>query len=197
VTFASWNDARDHLISYDPTKTESRLARIDTQTGEVTVIGAPVPFNTAGSDIDACGNMYVCGFQVNHLGYIWGNSYLWRIDKATGEFTQIGDTGHTNWMDLAFDSEGTLWGTFDNQLYTIDTEWRVTLITPIYNVPEAVHATKVMSIAFDERPLSARDDLLGSSDGSPVGDRHRTGWATFLGSSMTQLPTMAAHLPAR
>lgn len=182
-----------NLISFDPTKVESRLSRIDTKTGEVTIIGDPVPFNTAGSDIDACGNMYVCGFQVNHLGYIWGNSYLWRIDKATGEFTQIGDTGHTNWMDLAFDSHGTLWGTFDNELYTINTETGAsTLVTPISNVPEAgpPHYQEVMSIAFDDHDVLYGTGLTtfwDPPDGSPVMRINTaTGWATFIGYSMTQ-----------
>ncbi|MFB3909450.1 MAG: hypothetical protein ACE15D_13735 [Candidatus Eisenbacteria bacterium] len=182
-----------NLISFDPTKVESRLSRIDSKTGEVTIIGDPVPFNTAGSDIDACGNMYVCGFQVNHLGYIWGNSYLWKIDKATGVFTQIGDTGHTNWMDLAFDSHGTLWGTFDNELYTIDTETGAsTLVTPIYNVPEAgpPHHQEVMSIAFDDHDVLHGTGLTtfwDPPDGSPVMRIDtETGWATFIGYTMTK-----------
>jgi hypothetical protein len=182
-----------NLISFDPSLVQSQLARLDAVTQTVTFIGDPVPFNTAGSDIDACGNMYVCGFQVDALGYIWGNSNLWRVDKSTGEFHLIGDTGHTNWMDLAFDSEGTLWGTFDNQLYTIDTTTGAsTLVTDIYGVPDsgAPHWMEVMSIAFD-----ARDQLYGTGltvhydhpDGSPVMKIDtETGVATLLGYSHTQ-----------
>jgi hypothetical protein len=163
-----------NVAAFDPAGARSQLARIDSNTGEVTLIGAPVPFNTAGPDIDAQGNMYVCGFQVDALGYIWGNSNLYRIDKATGEFISVGDTGHTHWMDLAFDSQGTLWGTFGNELYTIDTQTGAsTFVTAIYGVPDAgdPRFMEVMSIAFD-----AHDVLYGTAmtvyyddpQGSPV-----------------------------
>jgi len=145
-----------NIAAFDPGQVRSQLARVDTRTGEVTPIGDMVPFNTSGPDIDANGNLYVCGFQVNALGYIWGNSSLWRVNKATGEFTEVGDTGHTNWMDLAFDSTGTLWGTFDNDLYTIDPATGAsTFVTEIHGVPDAgdPRRMEVMSIAFDKNDV--------------------------------------------
>jgi hypothetical protein len=163
-----------NVISFDATEVRSRLARVDSETGEVTVIGDPVPFNTSGPDIDANGVMYVCGFQVDALGYIFGNSSLWRVDKATGEFIEVGDTGHTNWMDLAFHPNGSLWGTFDNELYTIDPQTGAsTFVTHIDGVPNdnPVDRMEVMSIAFDKD-----GNLFGTAmtvyyqdpDGSPV-----------------------------
>jgi len=163
-----------NIVAFDPTLVRSQFARVDRATGEVTSIGTPVEFNTSGGDIDACGNFYVCGFQVDALGYIWGNDSLWRVDKETGAFIEVGPTGHTNWMDLAFDANGTLWGTFDNQLYVIDTDTGAsTLMCDIQDVPDAgdPHRMEIMSIAFDKH-----DVLYGTGltvywehpDGSPV-----------------------------
>jgi len=180
-------------VSFDPSRVESWFARVDSLTGEVTYIGNPVPFNTSGPDIDARGNMFVCGFQVDALGYIWGNSNLYRIDKTSGEFIVVGDTGHTNWMDLAFDSAGTLWGTFDNELYTIDPQTGTSnFITAISGVPNAgaPDHMEVMSIAFDKH-----DNLFGTAmttwyedpQGSPVMQIDvNTGEGTLVG--YTQLP---------
>jgi hypothetical protein len=194
-----------NLISFDPSLVQSQLARFDVASGTVELIGDPVPFNTAGSEIGPCGTMYVCGFQVNALGYIWGNSNLWRVDKRTGEFHLVGDTGHTNWMDLAFDSKGTLWGTFDNELYTIDTTTGAsTFVTHVSGVPDAgpPYFMEVMSIAFDER-----DQLFGTGltvlydhpDGSPVMSIDiETGVATLIGYSMTEIANHGGDtLPTR
>jgi hypothetical protein len=145
-----------NILAFDPAEVRSQFARIDSETGEVTTIGEPVDFNTSGGDIDDCGNFFVCGFQVNALGYVWGNDLLWRVDKVTGEFIEVGPTGFTNWMDLAFDHDGILWGTFDNELYTIDTETGAsTFITEIHDVPDAgdPYHMEVMSIAFDKHNI--------------------------------------------
>ena len=177
-----------NIIAFDPSLVRSQLARVDSETGEVTPIGEPVPFNTSGPDIDADGNMYVCGFQVDALGYLWGNSSLWRVDKTTGEFIEIGDTGHTNWMDLAFDSQGTLWGTFDNELYVIDTATGAsTFVTEIHGVPDAghPHLMEVMSIAFDRHDVlygTAMTVYYQDPNGSPILRMDTsTGDATVLG----------------
>jgi hypothetical protein len=178
-------------LAGSPSEVRSVFARIHPRTGKVEFIGDPVPFNTSGGDIDACGNFYVCGFQVEALGYIWGNDSLWRVDKK-GEFHEIGPTGHTNWMDLAFDSDGTLWGTFDNELYTIDTHTgSSTLMCEIAPVPDSgdPHHMEIMSIAFDEN-----DTLYGTGltvywldpNGSPVMEIDPvSGAATLIGYSMT------------
>jgi hypothetical protein len=177
-----------NVAAFDPGLVRSQLARVDAQTGAVTPIGDPVPFNTSGPDIDACGNMYVCGFQVDKLGYLWGNSSLWRVDKQTGAFIEVGNTGHTHWMDLAFDRSGTLWGTFDNALYTIDTATGASsFVTAVNGIPDAgaPRHMEIMSIAFD-----AGNVLYGTCmtteyydpNGSPVlRIDTATGNATLLG----------------
>ena len=163
-----------NIVAFNPSEVRSQLARVDAQTGEVTPIGGMVPFNTSGPDIDADGNLYVCGFQVDALGYIWGNSSLWRVDKETGEFSEVGDTGHTNWMDLAFDSQGTLWATFDNDLYTIDPATGASsFVTEIHGVPDAGDPSwmEVMSIAFDKHDTlyaTAMTVYYEDPNGSPI-----------------------------
>jgi hypothetical protein len=181
-----------NIVAFDPAEVRSQFASVDSKTGEVTPIGTPVEFNTSGGDIDACGNFFVCGFQVEALGYIWGNDSLWRVDKSTGEFIEVGPTGHTNWMDLAFDMNGVLWGTFDNELYTLDTETGAsTFITEIHDVPDAgdPRRMEIMSIAFD-----ADNVLYGTGltvywdhpDGSPVMEIDPyTGETAMLGYSFT------------
>ena len=106
-TLVNWFDGvQDHSMT--------RLAKVDRETCSLTYIGEPYPINMAGPEIDACGNVYATGFTVGppETGgvptYVWGDSYLYRIDKYTGEATRIGDTGHTEWMDLDFDSQGRL-----------------------------------------------------------------------------------------
>ncbi len=163
-----------NILAFEPAQVESQFARVDSSTGEVTLIGDPFPINTAGGDIDACGNYYVTGFEVPALGYIWGDSNLYVIDKQTGEPTLIGDTGKTNWMDLAFDSDGTLWATTENELHTLDTETGLaTFITEIHGVPHAEppDLMEIMSIAFDERGHlygTAMTVYYEDPDGSPV-----------------------------
>jgi hypothetical protein len=145
----------------EPDQVWSQFARVDTATGAVTLIGAPFPINTAGGDIDACGNYYATGFEVPALGYIWGDSNLYRIDKLTGVPILVGDTSKTNWMDLAFDSEGTLWATTENELWTLDTETgAATFVTEIHGVPneDPPDYMEVMSIAFD-----SKGDLYGTA----------------------------------
>ena len=119
----------------------SQLARIDLQTGAMEPIGPVHDINFAGPEFDAYGNLYATGFTVGPPEggpiYVWGDSYLYRIDKHTGEKTAIGDTGHTEWMDLDFDSQGRLWGTFGNDLYVIDTQTGAsTFVTHVDGVEE-------------------------------------------------------------
>ena len=174
----SWLDlGTDTLL---PAPGWSRLAKVDEGTGAVTYLGAPIPLHFAGPDMDACGNLYATGFTVGapetydptmgtfNPPYIFGDSYLHRIDKYTGADTTVGDTGKTHWMDLAFDSEGRLWATTENELWQLDTETgAATFITPIYGVPQydipGVDPAdwgwmEVMSIAFDEH-----DNLWGTA----------------------------------
>jgi hypothetical protein len=171
----------------------SQLARVDTETGEVTRIGDHFPMNTSGPEIDAHGNLYVLGFDVPHLGYIHGDRYLYRMNKATGAVTQIGYTGDDHeWMDMAFDSHGRLWGTWSNRLYRISTQTgAATLVTPIVGVPGDppppgyTLIQEVMSIAFDEHDVlygTAMNVEWDTGHGSPVMRINtRTGQATLVG----------------
>jgi len=141
----------------------SQLVRIDLATGDMEPIGPVHEINFAGPEFDGCGHLYATGFTVGDPAggppYVWGDSNLYRFDKHTGEKTLIGDTGDTKWMDLEFDADGVLWGTFGNDLYTIDPETGAsTLATHIYGVEtnwipgiceEDWQYMEVMSLAFD------------------------------------------------
>ena len=179
---------------FEPENARSRFARIDAATGQLTYLGDPVPQNYCGPDMDSKGNFYVCAMYVPHLGYINGDGRLYRVDKTTGTFTQIGPVNVevTDWMDLAFDSHDQLWGTTQNKLFKIDTATgEITAVIPILGVPgdppppPYTIMQEVMSIAFD-----ANDVLYGTGmnvewdtgHGSPVMRIDTsTGQATVLG----------------
>ena len=180
----------------------SRLATIDMETGALTYIGDPYPINFAGPEMDDCGNIYSTGFTVGdpetggEPPFVFGDSYLYRIDKNTGEATQIGDTGHTEWMDLDFDSQGRLWGSFSNKLYTIDTGTGAsTFVTDIIGVPQVNVPgvcpqdwpwMEVMSIAFDKKNVLWATAMRGFSwcddnDAPVMTVDVNTGVATVIG----------------
>lgn len=185
-------------LDFDPANSWSQLARVDPVTGAVTRIGGRFPMHTSGPEIDACGNLYVLGFDVPPLGYVHGDRYLYRMDKLTGVATQIGYTGDDHeWMDMAFDSQGRLWGTWGNKLYVIDTQTgAATLVTPIFGVPgdppPAPYTLRqeVMSIAFDEHDVlygTAMNVEWDTGHGSPVVKINTTtGQATLIGYTERQ-----------
>lgn len=182
-----------NYLAFDPADCWSQLAKVDAVTGAVTRIGDRFPMNTSGPEIDACGNLYVLGFDVPHLGYVHGDRFLYRMDKWTGEATPVGYTGDDHeWMDMAFDSQGRLWGTWGNRLYLIDTETgAATMVTRIVGVPgdppppPYTMIQEVMSIAFDENDVlygTAMNVEWETGHGSPVMRIDTTtGQATFLG----------------
>ena len=155
----------------------SQLIKMDLETGATWPIGPVHDINFAGPEFDACGNLWATGFTVGPPEggpiYVWGDSYLYRIDKNTGEKTQIGDTGHTEWMDLDFDSDGRLWGTFGNDLYIIDTETGASeFITHVDGVEdnripgvceEDWEYMEIMGIAFDHRDVLWATAMKGFS----------------------------------
>lgn len=177
-----------NYMSFVPEECWSQLARVDPITGAVTRIGGQFPMNTSGPEIDACGNLYVLGFDVPHLGYVHGDRHLYRMDKATGAVTDIGYTGDDHeWMDMAFDSRGQLWGTWGNGLYRISTETgAATLATPIFGVPgdpppdPYTLKQEVMSIAFD-----ANDVLYGTA--------MNVEWDTGQGSPVMRIDTVTGQ----
>jgi hypothetical protein len=154
------------LLGDDPYLAE--LTKFDVTTGTSTVI-ASLGNHFCGSEIDACGNLYSVGFEPPppNYGYYFSPLYgdkLCRIDKYTGEVTPIGNgTGLPDVMDLAFDSEGTLWATTDNKMYTIGLDDGVaTWVSDITNVPPTppgeTNPMMIMSIAFDKH-----DRLYGTA----------------------------------
>jgi outer membrane protein assembly factor BamB len=119
----------------------------------------------AGPEMDDKGNIYATGFiegppeTGGQPELIFGDTYLYRINKRTGVATRVGNTGRADWMDLAFDSKGRLWATTDNMLYQLDTKTGaakfITNITgvPQTNIPDMPPEDwpymEVMTIAFD------------------------------------------------
>jgi len=96
-------------------------------------------------EIDACGNLFVTGFTVGdpadpaETPLMFGDSFLYRVDTNTGARTRIGDTGGTDWMDLAFDSKGRLWATTGNKLYFLDPRRRLDVHDRHHGGPEHRH----------------------------------------------------------
>ncbi len=196
----------------------SQLVRIDLITGAIEPIGPVHNINFAGPEFDAYGNMYATGFTVGPPEggpiYVWGDSNLYRINKVTGEKTLIGDTGHTEWMDLDFDSAGVLWGTFGNDLYTIDTQTGASeLVTHIFGVEdnwipgvceEDWEYMEVMGIAFDHQDVlwaTAMKGFSGCDDGGlavPVMTIDiDSGVATLVGSSVIQGQSHGGDIPPK
>lgn len=187
----------------------SVLAKVDPVTGAMTPINGDSPYDLifAGPDIDSHGNLFVTGFTVgppeDPENFQWyGGSSLWRVDKATGALTEIGDTGNGEWMDLAFDSHDRLWTTARNELWTLDTQTgEATFVTDIHGVPQADlpgdgcpedwQWMEVMTLAFDQRDVLYAAAMRGFSSclefiNTPVMriDTH-TGQATVIGYLQT------------
>jgi len=130
----------------------SQLVTIDPATARVRPVGFPNTINLLAFGIGPDGTAYAGGFNAPSLGFV-GDPNLYRIDKATGQLILIGDTGVEMLMDFAFDSEGTMWGTVGDELYTIDTETGVaqhavtiTGVDAVMTDPDA----EIMGIMFDE-----------------------------------------------
>ncbi|MCP4293880.1 MAG: hypothetical protein GY780_18780 [bacterium] len=158
----------NNWLDGDPSDVDGELTKINMITGEFTVI-ADLENHFSGSEIDDCGNLYSVGFepQGNNSGYYFSPLYgdkLCFIDKYSGDVTPIGlGTGLHDVMDLAFDSEGTLWATTENKLFTISLDDGVaTWVCDITNVPPApegeTNPMMIMSIAFDKH-----DRLFGTA----------------------------------
>lgn len=177
-----------NYMDFTPENCWSQFARVDGATGEVTRIGPIFPMNTCGGDINSRGEYYVTGMDVPPLGYIHGDGYLYRFDKRTGEATQIGFTGMTDWMDMAFDSQDRLYATTQNKLFILDTTTGAgTFVADIAPVPNAAapDLMEVMSIAFDDKDVlygTAMTVWYDDPRGSPAFRIDaQTGAATLLG----------------
>jgi hypothetical protein len=194
----------------------SQLVKMDLSTGAVQAIGPVHGINFAGPEFDAYGNLYATGFTVGPPEggptYVWGDSNLYRFDKNTGEKTLIGDTGHTEWMDLDFDPQGQLWGTFGNDLYTLDTDTGASqFVTHVDGVEdnripgvceEDWEYMEIMGIAFDHRGVLWATAMRGFS---PCGEGELaapfmsididSGVATLVGSSILEAQSHGGDIP--
>ncbi len=116
------------------------LATVDPATGTTTKVGGPMA--ALGSEcapaleFDAAGNL----FGLGHHGTFFS------VDKVTGQANVIGDAGDLYWMDVAFDTAGTLWAVDEcTGLYTINLATGASsFVTNISGASDCV-----MSIAFD------------------------------------------------
>ena len=88
------------------------LARVNQSTGAVTTIGTGLGREMITLEVAADGTMYGIGAF---------DQILYRINKTLGTATPIGNTGIFFTMDTAIDSDGTLYATTDNALWTVDT----------------------------------------------------------------------------
>lgn len=103
---------------------------IDPTTGRFYGLGADGSFyelnpaNGLASLVGSTGEVDVNALEFDAAGqaWTWGGltGDLFRIDKNTGDATRIGNTGFASGGDLAFDTDGALFGTTDSQLIRIN-----------------------------------------------------------------------------
>lgn len=143
------------------------LASVDPLTGAITPIGS-VGRNMISLEVSCDGTMYGVGYN---------DRVLYEIDKATGNATPVGLTGISFTMDLAFDSDGTLWSTVGNNLWMLDTTTGVPTFVASFS---GILGGSVMGIMFDDNdtlyatayvpnsPLYQID--IGTGAATPIGD---------------------------
>ena len=149
-------DSQFYSVALLPGLTNSQLAHVDTVTGEATLIGDPTSELVVPLEVSDDGTMYTVGYH--WPGVLGSSSNLFTVDKTDGQLEQVGEisTGVTRAMDLAFDSEGTLWlvsgGADGNHLYTLDLDsGEANYQSTITGVEEATEpGAEVMGIMFDE-----------------------------------------------
>ena len=155
-------DSQFYSIALLPGFTDSQLARVDISSGEATLIGEPTGEFVVPLEVSADGTMYTVGYQ--RPGVLSDNTNLFTVNKTDGQITPVGATGVTRPMDLAFDSQGTLWmvsgGADGNKLYTLDqVNGAATEVSTINGVEEATEpGAELMGIMFDEH-----DTLFGTA----------------------------------
>ena len=184
-------------IAMLPGNTGHQLLSVDLATGVATKIAPTSDVPILGMEIDTNDVMYAMRYVIPET--LEGDPILFTMDKSSGELTPIGDTGVVRSMDLAFDTEGTLWlvGGPDggNKLYTLDTSTGAsTFVADITGVEEATEPSiEIMGIMFDEdnnlygtafRPAPEPNDFL-----SPLFSIDTTtGAATVIGQTGLRLP---------
>ena len=171
--------------------TNSQLARVDISTGEATLIGSPTGTLTIPLEVADDGTIYA-------VGYLWpevvgDNTNLFTVNKTDGQLTAVGPTDVLQAMDLAFDSQGTLWllsgGENGNHLYTLDkATGEATRVSTVKGVVEATEpGAELMGIMFDEHDTLFGTAFMGSANPefvSPLFNIDPTsGTATVIGST--------------
>ena len=145
-----------------PELANSQLARVDISSGEATLIGSSMGTFAVPLEVSDDGTMYTVGYL--WPGVIGDNTNLFTVNKTDGQLTEVGPTDVTRPMDLAFDSQGTLWllsgGDDGNHLYTLNqATGEATYESTIVGVEEATEpGAEVMGIMFDEH-----DTLLATA----------------------------------
>ena len=156
------NDGQFYSIALLEGNTDSQLARVDTSSGEATLIGSSMGTFAVPLEVSDDGTMYTVGYL--WPGVIGDNTNLFTVNKTDGQLTAVGPTDVTRPMDLAFDSQGTLWlvsgGDDGNHLYTLDqANGEATKVSTINGVEEATEpGAEIMGIMFDEH-----DTLFGTA----------------------------------
>lgn len=116
-TYSLAFDQSNALYAFTTSSTNSTLATVDESTGAATLIGT----GTGISD------MMALVFAPDNTLYAasWNTNDLYTVDPGTGAVSVVGALGFSNIMDLAFSSNGTLYGLASSgsasTLYTIDT----------------------------------------------------------------------------
>ena len=207
-------------VIYTTINNGTSLASIDTDTGDVTIIG-PFGFGgTFGNAFDLDGTMYATlnasrlgtvdlttgaatvvgnlptnmyAIEFDSAGNLYGlgwNGFLYRLDKSNGSGSAIGYTGIRSTMDLAFDSGDRLYATVGGRLYQVDTGTGTQLSAIRITLGSAN-----MGIMFDENDtlwatLYRRDSALYTLDPS-------TGVGTFVHNSRMYYPHGGDIYPIR
>lgn len=114
------------------------LAEVDELSGGITPVGS-VGRNMISLEVACDGTMYGVGYS---------DRILYRIDKTTGAATVIGNTAIINNMDLAIDSNDTLWATVGNRLWTLNT---TTGASTLVGAIAGIASGAVMGIMFDDQ----------------------------------------------
>lgn len=130
-----------------PEEAQSRLGRVNMQTGEVDLIGSDIGINLMALEIDHCGRMFATGFTLsNQLGEIFGDTNFYSVNREDASLTLIGDTGIERIMDMSFDPDGMLWATVGNVLYTLDIETGAP--TEVVTITGVEDDLEIMGIGF-------------------------------------------------
>ncbi len=175
----SFNSSNTHSLaaSVDGTDTlhvmrgARTFATVDPLSGELSVAG------------ESQSQTAIIAVEISSNGTVYGigqgsNGLLYTINENNSSLTEIGDTNISAAMDLAFDSEGKLWVTATNKLWTLDLQDGSSTFE--HNVT-GIQTGVIMSIAFD-----ADNNLYATSyiDNSPLYKIDvETGVASIVSSS--------------